>query len=105
MTVAPFDALAPSELANAIALRDKASVARTPGVGPKVAERIVTELKDKAPAFANVDLELIFVMRQLVHPPWAARRLRRRGLAWMNESGGRVQSPAATKRHNTMPLN
>ena len=28
---------------------------RTPGVGPKVAERIVTELKDKAPAFANVD--------------------------------------------------
>ena len=47
--------LPPSELANAIALRDKASVARTPGVGPKVAERIVTELKDKAPAFANVD--------------------------------------------------
>ncbi len=30
-------------------------MARTPGVGPKVAERIVTELKDKAPAFANVD--------------------------------------------------
>ena len=44
--------LPPSELANAIALRDKASVARTPGVGPKVAERIVTELKDKAPAMA-----------------------------------------------------
>jgi Holliday junction DNA helicase RuvA len=47
--------LPPSDLANAIALRDKASVARTPGVGPKVAERIVTELKDKAPAYANVD--------------------------------------------------
>ena len=47
--------LPPSELANAIALRDRAAVARTPGVGPKVAERIVTELKDKAPAFANVD--------------------------------------------------
>src|SRR5436190_7648124 len=44
-----------SELANAIALRDKAAVARTPGVGPKVAERIVTELKDKAPAYANID--------------------------------------------------
>ena len=28
---------------------------RTPGVGPKVAERIVTELKDKAPAFASID--------------------------------------------------
>jgi len=35
------------------ALRDKAAVTRTPGVGPKVAERIVTELKDKAPHFAT----------------------------------------------------
>ncbi len=47
--------LSPSDLANAIALRDKAAVSRSPGVGPKVAERIVTELKDKAPALANVD--------------------------------------------------
>ena len=47
--------LAPADLASAIALRDKAMVARTPGVGPKVAERIVTELKDKAPAFTVVD--------------------------------------------------
>ncbi len=30
-------------------------VQRTPGVGAKVAERIVTELKDKAPAYADVD--------------------------------------------------
>jgi Holliday junction DNA helicase RuvA len=30
-------------------------VARAPGVGPKVAERIVTELKDKAPAYADLD--------------------------------------------------
>jgi holliday junction DNA helicase RuvA len=47
--------LKPSELASAIALRDKAMVARAPGVGPKVAERIVTELKDRAPAYADVD--------------------------------------------------
>src|SRR6266849_10238495 len=47
--------LAPADLASAIALRDKAMVARSPGVGQKVAERIVTELKDKAPAFADVD--------------------------------------------------
>ena len=45
-----------SELANAVAMRDKAMVARSPGVGPKVAERIVTELKDKVPAFASVDI-------------------------------------------------
>jgi Holliday junction DNA helicase RuvA len=51
--------LKPSDLANAVAMRDKAMVARSPGVGPKVAERIVTELKDKAPAFANVDPAVI----------------------------------------------
>jgi holliday junction DNA helicase RuvA len=51
--------LKPSELANAIALRDKAMVARAPGVGNKVAERIVSELKDKAPAFTNVDPSVV----------------------------------------------
>jgi len=55
VALAVLGTLAPADLANAIALRDKATVARTPGVGPKVAERIVTELKDKAPALANVD--------------------------------------------------
>ncbi|MGJ5176681.1 Holliday junction branch migration protein RuvA [Bradyrhizobium oligotrophicum] len=55
VALAVLGTLPPNDLANAIALRDKAAVARTPGVGPKVAERIVTELKDKAPAFADVD--------------------------------------------------
>src|SRR5438094_8594617 len=59
VALAVLGTLPPSELANAIALRDKAAVTRTPGVGPKVAERIVTELKDKAPAFANVDPALV----------------------------------------------
>jgi Holliday junction DNA helicase RuvA len=39
-------------LATAIATNDKAMVARAPGVGPKLAQRICAELKDKAPAFA-----------------------------------------------------
>lgn len=55
VALAVLSTLPPSDLANAIALRDRAAVARTPGVGPKVAERIVTELRDKAPAFAAVD--------------------------------------------------
>ena len=55
VALAVLSTLPPAELANAIALRDKAAVARTPGVGPKVAERIVSELKDKAPQFASVD--------------------------------------------------
>ena len=51
--------LKPADLASAIALRDKAMITRSPGVGPKVAERIVTELKDKAPAFADLDPAVI----------------------------------------------
>jgi Holliday junction DNA helicase RuvA len=38
-----------SELQRAIVLGDKAVVGRAQGVGPKLATRIVTELKDKAP--------------------------------------------------------
>ncbi|MEM9277101.1 MAG: Holliday junction branch migration protein RuvA [Pseudomonadota bacterium] len=45
--------LSASDLASAIALQDKAMVARAPGVGPKVAQRIVSELKDKAPAYSG----------------------------------------------------
>src|SRR5580765_5256563 len=42
--------LSSRELERAIALGDKAAVGRAQGVGPKLATRIVTELKDKAPA-------------------------------------------------------
>ena len=55
VALAVLGTLKPGELAAAIAMRDKAMVARTPGVGPKVAERIVTELKDRAPAYADLD--------------------------------------------------
>ncbi len=53
VALAVLSTLPPSDLANAIALRDLAMVSRAPGVGKKVAERIVTELKNKAPAFAG----------------------------------------------------
>jgi Holliday junction DNA helicase RuvA len=52
IALAVLGALDPNELANAVALQDKAQVARAPGVGPKVAARIVAELKDKMPALA-----------------------------------------------------
>lgn len=39
--------LSPSQLAQAIAAQDKNSFSRANGVGPKLAARIVTELKDK----------------------------------------------------------
>jgi Holliday junction DNA helicase RuvA len=55
VALAILSTLKPADLATAIAMRDKASITRAPGVGPKVAERVVTELKDKAPALAVVD--------------------------------------------------
>jgi Holliday junction DNA helicase RuvA len=45
-----LSALKPRELERALALGDKAAIGRAQGVGPKLALRIVTELKDKAPA-------------------------------------------------------
>ena len=59
VALAVLGTLKPAELASAIAMRDKAMIARTPGVGPKVAERIVTELKDRAPAYADLDPNVV----------------------------------------------
>ena len=47
MALAILSALEPVDLARAVAAQDKATVARAQGVGPKLAERIVRELKDK----------------------------------------------------------
>ena len=51
--------LVPSELASAIALQDKAMVGRANGVGPKLAVRIVTELKGKVPALGANDAAVL----------------------------------------------
>lgn len=51
VALAILSALEPAELARAVASQDKATVARANGVGPKLAERIVRELKDKVGAF------------------------------------------------------
>ncbi|MCD1263087.1 Holliday junction branch migration protein RuvA [Shinella sumterensis] len=53
VALAVLSTLTPGELANAIALQDKTAVSRAPGVGPKVAVRIMTELRNKAPAFSG----------------------------------------------------
>lgn len=43
-----LDVLAPGELAGAVARDDRAAIARANGVGPKLAQRILIELKGKA---------------------------------------------------------
>ncbi len=43
--------LAPDEIARAIVAQDRATLSRPPGVGPKLAARLATELKDRAASF------------------------------------------------------
>jgi holliday junction DNA helicase RuvA len=54
-----LSALDAGALATAIGTGDKAAISRAPGVGPKLAARLVAELKDKAPAFGPVDPNVI----------------------------------------------
>jgi Holliday junction DNA helicase RuvA len=83
-----------ADLANAIALGDKAALARTPGVGPKLAQRIVTELKDKAPAFASVDPAVIRLQGDLADRR-APRPVSDAVSALVNLGYGEIQASAA----------
>lgn len=47
VALAILSALEPADISRAVMAQDKATVARANGVGPKLAERIVRELKDK----------------------------------------------------------
>jgi Holliday junction DNA helicase RuvA len=59
VALAVLSTLSPRDLQRALALGDKAMIGRAPGVGPKLALRITTELKDKVPAMmAGVDTAL-----------------------------------------------
>ncbi|GLQ56807.1 Holliday junction branch migration protein RuvA [Devosia nitrariae] len=55
VALAILSVLTPSELSSAIALQDKAMVGRANGVGPKLALRIVSELKSKVPALGAAE--------------------------------------------------
>jgi len=52
VALAVLSALAPAELVRAIAAEDKAALARAQGVGPKLAGRLIAELKDKVGGLA-----------------------------------------------------
>ena len=58
VALAVLGTLAPQDLANAIALQNWAAVEQSPGVGKKLAQRIVAELKDKAPALSVAGLNV-----------------------------------------------
>jgi Holliday junction DNA helicase RuvA len=65
VALAILSTLSPADLSNAIALKDIAMVSRAPGVGKKVAERIVIELKNKAPAVAGAPSATTGLMQEL----------------------------------------
>ncbi len=58
VALALLGTLSPRDLANAIALSDWASVEEAPGIGKKLAQRIVAELRDKAPALSVAGLHI-----------------------------------------------
>ena len=58
VALAVLSVLTPQDLANAIALGNWAAVEEAPGVGKKLAQRIVMELKDKAPALSVAGLNV-----------------------------------------------
>ena len=53
-----LSALTPSQLAQAVAAQDKNSFLRASGVGPKLAARLVTELKDKIVTVPTAEVTL-----------------------------------------------
>ena len=61
--------LGPQEIANAVALGNWAAVEEAPGVGKKLAQRIVAELKDKAPSLSIVGLPAPAGGTNAVAPP------------------------------------
>jgi Holliday junction DNA helicase RuvA len=83
-----------SELASAVALQDKAMIARSPGVGPKVAARIAAELKDRAPGITSVDMGVIRLQSELgakIAPKPASEAVS----ALVNLGYGQMQASAA----------
>lgn len=59
VALALLGTLSPTEIGSAIALKDIPMICRAPGIGKKVAERIVTELKNKAPALMANDKNMV----------------------------------------------
>lgn len=72
VALAILSVLGPGDLASAIAVQDKAMIGRANGVGKKLAERIVLELKDKAPAYTAADIGLGQVAAELAAPKSSA---------------------------------
>jgi Holliday junction DNA helicase RuvA len=88
--------LSAEALSTAVARQDKTMMARAPGVGPKLAARLVLELKDKAPAFAVVDFA--HAESGLDHAPKLAKAAEDAVLALVSLGYAQPQAAAAVAR-------
>lgn len=86
-----------SDVATAIALGDKTALSRAPGVGKRVAERLVIELKDKAPGYSALDAETLAVA-QTVSENVAARPVAEAVSALSNLGYAPAQASAAVAK-------
>jgi Holliday junction DNA helicase RuvA len=64
VALAVLGTLSPQDLSQAIALQNWAAVEQSPGVGKKLAQRIVAELRDKAPALSVAGLNVPGAVRK-----------------------------------------
>ena len=58
VALAVLGTMSPQDLANALALQNWAAVEQAPGVGKKLAQRVVAELRDKAPALSVAGMSM-----------------------------------------------
>ena len=89
-------ALSAEALSAAVARQDKAMMARAPGVGPKLAARLVLELKDKAPALAPAGFD--HAEAGLERAPRLAKAAEDAVLALVGLGYAQVQAAAAVAR-------
>ncbi len=72
-SLAILGALGPEGVSRAIALGDSSALRKAPGVGPKLAQRIANELKDKAPALMSVESGAVEVQESVDTPAVAPK--------------------------------
>jgi Holliday junction DNA helicase RuvA len=68
VALAILGSMSPEQLAQSIAAQDKSAMTQADGVGPKLALRLVTELKDKLPSFMSSAIKLSSAAASVLPP-------------------------------------
>jgi Holliday junction DNA helicase RuvA len=94
VALAILGVLSAGDLGTAIALQDRAMIARAPGVGPRLAARITTELKGKGPTLGGLDQEAVRLASEEAAPS-APKPVQDAISALVNLGYGRPQAAVA----------